>query len=163
MTMRPISLAIFLTLTALSLSVSAQKVSLPAFSFTDLEGQPFSSAQLDAEKPVFVMMFDPYCDHCQTQAKHIAEAARQFKAKQVQFVWVTLEPDPEAITKFKNDYFGESGLGSQMYFLMDSEIRFEDFFGYTDDPVNIYCFQPGKKQAKYFGEEQEADVLLNYL
>lgn len=138
------------------------QVSLPAFSFYDLEGNAFSYSDLDAERPVFVMMFDPYCDHCQTQANHIAEAADRFRAKGVQFVWVTLEPEAEAIAKFKESHFGESGL-KDLHFLQDKDIRFEEFFGYTDDAVNIYLFRPDGKRPKYFGKEQDATVLLKYL
>jgi len=141
----------------------AQQVILPAFQFSDLEGHTFAASQLDPSRPVFVMMFDPYCDHCQTQAENIAAAADAFEAKEVQFVWVTLDPEPEAIAKFRDHHFGETGLREQMHFLMDTEIRFEEYFGYTDDAVNIYCYKPGAKRPRYFGEEQEATVLLKYL
>jgi thiol-disulfide isomerase/thioredoxin len=137
------------------------QVSMPAFSFYDLEGDTFTSAQLDPSRPVFVMMFDPYCDHCRTQAEHIAHAPELFLQKKAQFVWVTLEPEAEAIVAFREEYFGDSGL--DVHFLQDKDIRFEEFFGYTDDAVNIYLFKPDGKAPKYFGKEQNAKVLLNYL
>lgn len=143
------------------LGLSQAQVSLPAFSFYDLEGEPFTYEQLDPERPVFVMMFDPYCDHCRTQAANIANEPEKFLQKDVQFVWVTLEPEAEAIVGFREEFFGDSGL--DVHFLQDQDIRFEAFFGYTDDPVNIYLFKPNGKRPKYFGEEQEAATLLNYL
>lgn len=146
----------------LALGIGAQaQVSLPAFSFYDLEGDPFTYEQLDAERPVFVMMFDPYCDHCRTQAEHIANAPEKFLQKKVQFVWVTLEPEAEAIKNFREEYFSDSGL--DVHFLQDKDIRFEEFFGYTDDAINIYLFKPNGKAPKYFGKEQNASTLLNYL
>jgi thiol-disulfide isomerase/thioredoxin len=154
------SIASFVLLFALWTGAQAQ-VSLPAFSFYDLEGEPFTYEQLDPERPVFIMMFDPYCDHCRTQAEHIANAPEKFLQKEVQFVWVTLEPDPQAIVNFREEYFGDSGL--DMHFVQDNDIRFEEFFGYTHDAVNIYLFKPNGKAPKYFGKEQNATTLLNYL
>lgn len=148
-----------LLLLSFSYSLNAQVV-LPNFSFSDLEGEPFSNTDLDLSKPVFVMMFDPYCDHCETQASNIAEQAEKFE--HVQFVFVTLEPEVSAITGFRDKYFGETNI-DKLYFLQDNDVAFESFFGYTDDAVNIYLYHPDRKKPKYFGEEQTAAVLLEYL
>lgn len=140
-------------------SLNAQIV-LPAFEFTDLEGESFTPAQLDLDKPLMVMMFDPYCEHCEKQASWIAEQADKFE--NVQFVFVTLEPEVAAIQNFKEKHFGETGL-DKLYFLQDTNVAFESYFGYTDDSVNIYLYHPDRKKPKYFGEEQAAEVLLKYL
>lgn len=144
-------------------SLSQAQMEIPSFSFTTLDGNTFTQAQLDTDKPVFVMMFDPYCEHCEAQAKYIAAEAEKFREKEVQFIWVTLEPDPEAIARFRDTHFEDTGLIPQMTFLMDSNVMFEEYFGYTMDPVNIYCFSPETGKQKYFGEEQEAAALLKYL
>lgn len=140
-------------------SLSAQ-IQLPAFEFQDLKGEAFTPAQLDANKSTFIMMFDPFCDHCQKQAEWIATAADQFQ--DVQFVFVTLEPEIPYIEEFKEKYFGDSGL-EHLFFVQDVNVGFESYFGYTDDVVNIYLYSPDKARPKYFGEETPADVLLNYL
>jgi thiol-disulfide isomerase/thioredoxin len=151
----------FVLLFALLTALSAQaQIAFPPFVFQDLSGAPFSADQLDPNKPTFVMYFDPYCDHCDHQAEWIAGAAEQFE--DVQLVFVTLEPETEAIEAFRQRHFGKVDL-PYLYFLQDTEFRFEEFFGYTDDAVNIYLYSPGRKQAKYFGEEQEAGVLLKFL
>jgi len=156
-----ITLLLFVTLSMGISSLYAQ-AALPGFSFYSLDGKAFTASNLDLTRPVFVMMFDPYCDHCQSQAETIAASAAEFKAKGVQFVWVTLEPDAEAIENFKTKYFGETGL-TDLYFLQDNDIRFEEYFGYTDDSVNIYCYRTDGRQPKYFGKEQNATVLLRFL
>ncbi len=140
-------------------SLQAQ-VSFPAFSFQDLEGNTFTPAQLDASKSTMIMLFDPFCDHCEQQADWIAAAADQFT--DVQFVFVTLEPEIEYIEAFKEKHFGKSGL-KHLFFVQDVNVAFETYFGYTDDVVNIYLYKPGKDRPKYFGEETPAADLLKYL
>lgn len=156
---------LILTLIILAMipALGFSQVQLPDFSFTDLDGNAFTNSSLDSDKPVFVMMFDPYCDHCETQADNIAEQADKFRAKGVQFMWVTLEPDPEALARFRDKHFGGTGLEDSLHFLMDQNVMFEDYFGYTDESINIYCFKPDGSRPKYFGEEQEAASLLKYL
>ncbi|MEM6348890.1 MAG: redoxin domain-containing protein [Bacteroidota bacterium] len=149
----------FIFLMLVSYSLNAQIV-MPAFAFSDLEGKTFTNADLDMDKPIFVMMFDPYCEHCEAQASNIAEQAEKFE--HVQFVFVTLEPEVSAITTFRDKHFGDTNI-DQLYFLMDTDVAFESYFGYTDDSVNIYLYHPDRKKPKYFGEEQTAEVLLKYL
>ncbi len=143
-----------------STQVAFSQIEFPSFYFTDLDGQAFTPANLDLEKPTMIMLFDPYCDHCDHQAEWIAGAAEQFK--EVQFVFVTIESEKKPILDFKERHFSEVDI-PHMHFLQDLNFKFEDYFGYTDDAVNIYLFKPGKKQPKYFGSEQKAEILLKYL
>ncbi|WNJ16499.1 redoxin domain-containing protein [Pontibacter sp. G13] len=138
----------------------AQAQTLPPFSFEAMDGTPFTSANLDPQKSTFIMLFDPYCDHCDQQATYIAEAADQFE--DVQFVFVTIETDNEAIQNFRDRHFADTGL-EHLNFVKDTQIRFESYFGYTDDVINIYLYKPGRKQPKYFGKETEAEQLLKFL
>ena len=140
-------------------SLQAQ-IYVPSFYFTDLEGNGFTNASLVQDKSTMIMLFDPYCDHCDQQAEWIAAAAEEMK--HVQFVFVTIEPEKEPIEAFKKRHFGEVDLPN-LHFLQDLNFKFEDYFGYTNDAVNIYLYKPGKKQPKYFGKEQKAEVLLKYL
>jgi peroxiredoxin len=141
------------------LSVRAQSP-LPEFSFESMDGKAFTLENLDQTRSVLLMRFDPYCDHCDQQAEWIAEAADQFE--NIQLVFVSYLDEQEAIEAFRERHFGESGL-TELYFLRDPNYQFEEFFGYTDDSLNIYLYQPGKKKLKYFGEEQAADILLTFL
>ena len=141
------------------LSLRAQSP-LPNFAFESLEGEAYTLENLDQTRSVLLMRFDPYCDHCDQQAEWIAEAADQFE--NIQLVFVSYLDEVEAIEAFRDRHFKESGL-AELYFLRDPNYQFEEFFGYTDDSLNIYLYQPGKKKLKYFGEEQAADVLLTFL
>ncbi|MCB0853697.1 MAG: hypothetical protein KDD63_15840 [Bacteroidetes bacterium] len=138
----------------------SQQVSLPAFSFYDLDGNTVTNESLDNARSTLIMLFDPYCDHCDQQAEWIAAAAGDFK--EIQLVFVTIEPEIEPIKDFQKRHFGESSL-KHVIFLQDKDFVFETYFGYTDDAINIYCYKPGQKLPKYFGKEQEAEKLLKFL
>ena len=155
--MKPVTY--FLTLLALLLvmPVSAQ-LSVPKFSFTDLNGAVYSSDKLNQSKSALIVYFDPWCEHCNQQATWIAAQREAFR--NVQILFVTFEPEKQPVIDFKNRYF--SGW-SNVVFLQDLDFKFEAYFGYTDDPLYIYCYKPGGGKGKYFGEEQPASILLNNL
>lgn len=151
--------AIFSVLLLSGIALQAQ-LTVPSFYFYDLEGNGFTNSNLIQDKSTMIMLFDPYCDHCDHQAEWIAQAADQFK--EIQFVFVTIETEKQPILDFKERHFGKTTL-SNLHFLQDKQFKFEDYFGYTDDAVNIYLYKPGKKQPKYFGSEQKPEILLKYL
>ncbi|MDX1907785.1 MAG: redoxin domain-containing protein [Bacteroidia bacterium] len=149
-------------LTAAVLLLTASGVlaqGLPWFSFQGLDGKAFTRDQLRKDQGVLVMLFDPYCDHCDQQAAWIAAAADKFK--NVQLIFVTIEPDKQAVAGFQNRHFANKGLNVRM--LQDTGFKFETWFGYTDDSINIYCYKPGHQSAKYFGKETPVAELLKYL
>ena len=142
------------------LSPLAAQQAIPNFSFFTLDNQAFTQERIDLKKPALIIRFDPYCEHCEQQAEWIAGAAASFR--DMQLVFVSFIDEPEAIEAFRERYFGE-GSWRHLHFLRDPDYRFEEFFGYTDDALNIYAYRPGEKRLKYFGKEQPADILLKYL
>ena len=120
----------------------------------------YNSAKLNQSKSALIIYFDPWCEHCNQQAEWIA--ARPDAFKNVQILFVTFEPEKTPIQEFKNKYFSAAGW-SNVVFLQDLDFQFETYFGYTDDPLYIYCYKPGGGKGKYFGEEQRAEVLINFL
>lgn len=148
-------------LSILFASSTFAQIKVPAFSFKTLEGEEFTQAQLDSKKPTMIMNYDPYCDHCNDQAEIIKKAASKFKEKNVQFVFVTFIPEKEATEAFIQKHF--EGTGLNYTFLLDPNISFESYFGYTDDALNIFLYKTKGGKAKYFGEEQSAETLLNNL
>jgi thiol-disulfide isomerase/thioredoxin len=132
---------------------------IPYFAFKDLNGKTFTRDMLRQDLPVMIMLFDPFCDHCDQQAQWIAQAASKFQ--NVQLVFVTIETDKQHIEAYRKRNFGTARL-PYLYLLQDTELKFDVFFGYTDDSLNIYLYKPGQK-GKYFGQEQPAEVLLKYL
>lgn len=158
--MKPFSIAIFLGLAIGFAGELSAQLAVPAFSFTDLDGNTYSSDKLNTSKSALIIYFDPWCEHCNQQAEWIAENQAAFK--NVQILFITFEPEQDPIREFKNKHFSGTGW-TNVTFLQDLDFMFESYFGYTDDPLYIYCYKPDGKKGKYFGEEQQASVLLNYL
>ncbi len=140
--------------------VAHAQLAVPTFSFTDLDGNVFRSEQLDDNRSALIIYFDPWCEHCHQQAEWISALQEGFR--DVQVLFITFEPEQEPIRDFRQRHFSGSGWDN-VTFLQDLDFQFETYFGYTDDPLYIYCFQPNGSEGKYFGEEQRVEVLLNYL
>lgn len=136
------------------------QLAVPAFAFTDLQGEAYASTQLDQSKSALIIYFDPWCEHCNTQAEWIAQNQADFK--NVQVLFITFEPEKDPIVEFKSKHFSGSGWDN-VTFLQDLDFQFESYFGYTDDALYIYCFKPDGSKGKYFGKEQPASVLKNNL
>lgn len=136
------------------------QLSVPAFTFTDLEGEAYASTQLDQTQSALIIYFDPWCEHCNTQAEWISQNQADFA--NVQILFITFEPEQEPIIEFESKHFSGSGW-SNVTFLQDLDFQFESYFGYTDDALYIYCFKPDGSKGKYFGKEQPASVLKNNL
>lgn len=135
----------------------AQK-ELPPFSFLDLNGQPFGIEKLEANVPVIVVFFDPYCDHCAQQAKWIGEAKEQFK--NIQLIWVSTEA-PDAVKEFAKKHFAATEW-KKVHFLIDKQYRFDGYFGYSEVP-SIYIYNAARQRVKSFNKETPADILLRFL
>ncbi|MFN0201822.1 MAG: peroxiredoxin family protein [Bacteroidia bacterium] len=133
----------------------AQAKKMPQFSFDDLKGGTFASTSLKAGLPTIVFFFDPFCDHCEQQAKWIAADAAKFK--NVNLVWVSTE-DVNAISKFKSTHFAKAGL-DKLHFLKDSKYRFDGYFGYSE-ALSMYVFNKAGVQVKALKKETPAAELL---
>lgn len=138
-----------------ALAASAQ--SSLKFAFKDLAGKDFTQANLKPGMPVMVFFFDPYCDHCEAQAKAIREAKAKFA--HVQFVWVTTE-SAEAAKKFRDAQFGPTF--PNMHVLTDPKFQFDAYFGYTEVSTS-HLFNKDWKKTKTFTHETTAAELLKYL
>lgn len=154
------SIGMTLGILLLSLATAFGQLALPDFSFSDLEGNTFRASDLDQNESVLIMYFDPWCEHCNQQAEWIAERADAFR--DIQVVFVSFEPELQTLKDFRSRHFSQ-GNWPNLYFLQDKDFQFENWFGYTDDPLYIYCFKPNGRPGKYFGEEQRPEVLLNFL
>ncbi len=130
---------------------------LPEFQFTDLQGNIFSYAQLQADLPTIVFFFDPYCDHCQQQATWIKEAKNKFA--EIQQVWVTTE-SAEPAKEFQEKYLGDGW--NHAYILLDKQFLFDGYFGYSEIP-SIYVYNKDGQRVKAFNKETPAEVLLRFL
>lgn len=70
--------------------VAQNIVTLPAFSFADLQGSAFTNANLKPNWATVLVYFNSECDYCQHEAQSIRENLSQFH--NTQFVFVSTEP-----------------------------------------------------------------------
>lgn len=138
-------------------SASAQDKSkeFPQFTFDDLDGKAFTHDKIQKGIPSVVIFFDPYCEHCQQEAKWIQEMENSFK--NINLIFVSTE-ETNAIAKFKKDYFGKSIL-TKLYFLRDTKYRFDGFFGYSVAPTVRVYNSAGKLTQTFDTETLPAEIL----
>ncbi len=131
---------------------------LPEFQFKDLEGNSFNRSNLKADMATLAVFFDPFCDHCEQQAKWIVEAKDTLK--DVQMIWVTTEElDPTKnfyVKHFKNENM------PNVHVLRDTEYMFDAYFGYSEVP-SIYVFNKTGQRVKAFNKEVPPSILLKFL
>lgn len=150
----------FLTIFAVSFA-SAQmsnNVRQIPFSFKTLDGKTFTNANLKANKSTIVIFFDPYCEHCESQASWFAAAASKFAS--TQFLFVTTEPTIQASVDFKQKYF--AGKNMDVTFLLDTNFKFDGYFGYSETP-SIYVYNKAGNRTQALKKETPVDKIIPYL
>ena len=152
-------LILFTCLLGFAISGFAQKT-MPAFAFTDLEGNSFTHTNLEPGLATIVMFFDPYCDHCEQQAKWINEDAEDFE--NIQLLFVTTEPEVAATQEFVSKVFSNTPL-EYVHFLLDTDYMFDAYFeGYYEVPSVLIYTNEGKL-SKILNKETPAADLLKHL
>lgn len=148
------------TLTMLLFLFAAAQAQVPNFSFKGLNGQAFTQANLKKGFSTIVIFFDPWCDHCEQQAKWIAAAPDKFRNTNILFV--TTEPQKEASVNFRDKFFGKSGM-TNVHFMIDTEFRFDAYFkGYYEVP-SILIYNKEGKHVKTLNKETPAEQLAALL
>ena len=138
--------------------ILAAQQKLPAFFFTDLEGNTFGINDIQQGVPTMAFFYDPYCDHCAQQAEWIAEEAAQFE--HVQMIWVSTEQQ-EPVQAFFDKHFKGKAL-PLLYMLRDTDFMFDTYFGYSEAP-SIYIYNSKGKRIKALSKETPAAELLAHL
>lgn len=144
-------------LTYATAQVSNNVYKIP-FKFKTLDGKVFTQANLKANTSTIVIFFDPYCEHCATQAEWFAAASTKFKT--TQFLFVTTEPTVKASVDFQQKYFG--GKGMNVTFLLDTDFKFDAYFGYSETP-SIYVFNKTGLRTQALKKETPVDKITPYL
>lgn len=129
----------------------------PRFLLYTLEGKPFTDKDLPpAARGRIVMFFDPYCDHCQHQARLLRENPAALKG--IQLIWVSTET-AEALRNFQETYL--KGL-PDTHVLRDKDFKFDSFFGYSIAPT-LYVYDKSGKLKAIHKEEVPIPRLLQDL
>ena len=144
-----------LALIACSAGLKAQD--LPAFTFTDYQGNELSRQTIEAGRAICFVFFDMKCGHCTELAKEIGAHLPLYA--NATLVWVTLETDSAKLYDFHAQFFGSA---ANVHICSDVAFRFEQSFGISSIPCS-YVYNKDWKQTAALSRSFTADELLKYL
>ncbi|MFJ1323280.1 peroxiredoxin family protein [Capnocytophaga canis] len=134
--------------------VAQQIAMLPAFSFTDLEGNTFTNSNLKKNLATIFVYFNSECDYCLHEAQSIRENLLQFDG--VQFVFVSIEPI-ENIKKFAQE---QQLLDVEnVIFLQDKVHNFAKDFDANNIPYSLIYNKQGTLLARHKGQIKAETIL----
>lgn len=88
-------------LAAMSFSLRVSSQTIPSFKITLSNNKIFNAADLQKDKPLVLIYFDPDCDHCQKLMTELFKKIKSFEKAQIMFV--TFKPLAEVIA-FEKKY-----------------------------------------------------------
>lgn len=134
--------------------VAQQIAMLPAFSFTDLEGNTFTNNNLKENIATIFVYFNSECDYCSYEAQSIQTNLSRFR--KAQFVFISTE-DKDVIEKFAREC---KLLGVEnVIFLRDKVHNFAKNFGANSIPYSLIYNKQGILLARYKGQIKAETIL----
>jgi len=128
---------------------------LPSFSFQNLEGRPFTHAELSPDLPLLVKYFSPTCEYCQSEMEAMLKDQKLLEDAQI--IMVSAD-SPEEIQQFV-DHFRLTEF-SRITILHDSRQEFESLFGDAHVPstylygrdLHLVEYLPGEQKPEYIDQ-----------
>ncbi len=137
--------------------IAEQLRSIPSFSFTTLNGNAFTKADLKGNLNTVFIFFNSECDFCQHEAQSISDNLLEFKDMQILFVSFESR---EIINDFSETY--KLNKNPHITFLNDSTRSFNNEFGVTSFPY-ILIYGKDQKLIKKHKGQLNAQAIINTL
>jgi peroxiredoxin len=118
---------------------------IPAFSFSRLDGKTFTNKDLDAGRLSFICFFDVSCDHCQHAIQKISTQYAGF-AKTSMYL-VTID-NPDGIRNFMGHYGPNLSGKKNVTILRDTRNEFIHLFHPVKYP-SMFLYSRDKKLIMY--------------
>lgn len=135
--------------------------SMPSFSFVNaVDGSQLDPGNLMKGSAAMVVYFDPWCDHCQEQAKWINEEISEFD--NVSVLFVAFVENNEDVANFREEFLPNAVGKKNFLFAVDSQYQFDSYFGYSEAPT-IFIFNNQWRLAKKLTEETPVSELKSFL
>lgn len=130
------------------------RAELPAFSFTQFDGSPFTRDSLRPATPLVLVLFDPDCEHCQTELATIQESIAAFQGVQLLLV---SPADRSRLIPFAT----ERGLTSLpgVRVLGTEAPHFLEAFGTTKMPSTFFYGADHRLRQEMVGKPKEGKLL----
>ncbi len=129
----------------------------PEISVTGVTGQKLTTSMLPVGQPIVIIYFDPFCDHCEQQAKWIKEKIDAFRG--VTIVWITWG-ELEDMKNFAAKNFA-GVTKSDMVFTKDTDYAMDSWFGYSEVP-SIYIYNKERVRTMCFSKETPVEELVKW-
>jgi peroxiredoxin len=126
-----------------------KKQSIPEFHYQTMDGKDFSNENLEKDKKLMIVYFNPVCEICQREIRNIIDNINYFQ--DIQIVMVSPAPLEEVLKfnkKFKFDNY------HQITLLYDRDDVFYKQFGAVGYPT-LYLFDRNKDMIVYYDTEVE--------
>lgn len=128
-------------------AIAAKAETLPAFTFSKLDGGSFTRDSLAGYKGrLIVEYFSPDCEHCQYMAKQYYTHQQQLKESRILMVSFS---DSLSIRKFSQDY--QLNTMPNILILRDPKLAFTKFFGVGVIP-SLLVYVDNKLVNRFVGE-----------
>jgi peroxiredoxin len=130
------------------------RAEMPAFSFTQFDGEPFTRDSLRPGVPTVLVLFDPDCEHCQEELTTIQQSIAAFQG--VELLLVSPADRSRLIP-----YASEKGLtGLPGVHVVGTEApHFLEMFGTTKMPTTFFYGGDRKLRQEEVGRLKEGELL----
>ena len=124
---------------------------LPKFQFSRLNGITFTDKDIQKNKLIFIMFFDPECDHCQRAIRSIGEQHAAFKKTAMILISVY---NKDKIDNFMSTYGSKLKGWKNITLLQDKLNQFILKFNPMKYP-SMFLYTSSKKLIKYSDVPEE--------
>ena len=131
--------------------------SIPHFQFVTMDDRPFTDLDLPSGKLIFIMYFDPDCDHCQHAIKYIGDQYETFKKTMIYLVSMD---DQKKTNHFMDTYGSELKGKKNVTVLMDKLQQFIVRFNPVRPP-SMFLFSSQRKLLDYEDNAESVFRLVN--
>jgi thioredoxin-related protein len=142
----------------ISFLVKAQQpaATIPDFNFFKLNGVSFTNRDLEQDRQLFFVFFDPGCDHCQHAMKDINQHYKEFNKTAVYLISVDIK---ERINSFLNTYGKDLQNKKNVTVLQDLKNEFILKFKPRKYP-SMFLYSKEKKLILYDDNEKNLAAFL---
>jgi peroxiredoxin len=130
---------------------------IPAFSYSTINGKIFSHKNLKDNTPTLFLYFNSECEHCQSEASQIQENITNFK--NYQLVFVSFEEKNKIIAfakKYELDHY------DNITFLLDKQVTFSTTFDVNSLPTMI-LYNKNKELIEKIKGQTKIETILKKL
>jgi len=150
---------IILSLITSEVTAQTPALTLPGFTFYELNNTLFTEKNIQQNKMLFFFFFDPDCEHCQHAMRNLNEHYADYKTAAIYLVSLS---DKERVRHFMNEYGSNLKNQKNVTLLQDPKNQFLENFKPRRYPA-MYLYSAEKKLVDYEDNEDSMFRFINQL